>query len=73
MLTTRSFPAVIANAVIDLIPRHCRSVLLLHGETDDSPKRIEACQTEMRHVRRAIRIANREFETAELARRNDSR
>jgi hypothetical protein len=46
-----------------LIPGHCRSVQCLHGETDVDPVRYQAHRSEVRELRRAIRIAKREGRT----------
>ena len=72
-LTTRPFPASISGRVSDLIPRHCRSVRIFESPNDriaatggEHLYRGEAHHSEIAELRRAIRIARREAETAHI-------
>jgi hypothetical protein len=56
--TTRPTPSRLMGAIEDLIPTWCKSVECVHGETDDDPIRFRAHRSEIKYVRRAIRIAS---------------
>lgn len=70
-LITRHIPVELAERVSDLIHARCRSVVCLHGDTDSAPVQFLANASEMKHVRRAIRIAKREAEAREIEKRVD--
>jgi hypothetical protein len=42
------------GTIENLIPTWCRSVICIHGATDDDPIRYRAHRSEIKHVRRAI-------------------
>jgi hypothetical protein len=54
---TKPVPSRLMGAIENLLPSYARSVECLHGETDADPIRYRAHQSEIKHVRRAIRIA----------------
>lgn len=56
-VTTAPVDSALVAAIENLIPRHCRSVKCLHGDTDADPVRYEAHRSEIKYVRRAIATA----------------
>ena len=59
-LTTNRVNASLIGRIENLIPSFCRSARCLHGASDVDPVRYEADESEIKYVRRAIRIAKRE-------------
>ncbi len=55
-IITNYVPSKLMGAIENLI-QHCRSVECMHGETDDAPVRYRVHRSEIKRVRRAIRIA----------------
>lgn len=59
-ITTKPVNSSLVARIETLIPAYCRSVLCLHGDMDADPVRYVAHESEIKYVRRAIRIAKRE-------------
>ena len=59
-VTTRPVESAVVATIENLLPRHARSVMCLHGDLDADPVRYKAHVSEIHHVRRAIRQARAE-------------
>jgi hypothetical protein len=56
-ITTRPVPAALVGIIETMLPGYARSIVCLHGDTDDAPVRYRANESEIEIIRHAIRTA----------------
>ena len=56
-VTTRPVPANLVGIIETMLPSYARSIVCLHGNTDEDPVRYRAHKNEIHIIRRAIRTA----------------